>query len=460
MLGLPDGITACLFDLDGVLTDTAAVHERAWKQIFDAFLGARGTFESADYNRYVDGKPREDGIRDFLASRDIRPERRARSHGSASTKNDLVLQLIHDEGVKRYEGSARYLQAAKDAGLRRALVSSSHNAEEVLDVTGLTDLIEERVDGHVKDELRPARQARAGHVPGGGADGSACAPEQAAVFEDAPVGRRRRARREVRPCDRRRPRRPARGAARARRGRRRRRPRRAPLSFAVEPWSVTEDVLDLDALARSESVFALSNGHIGLRGNLDEGEPFGLPGHLPQRLLRDAPAAVRRGRLRLPGGRPDRRQRHQRQADPAAGRRRAVRHPLRRAAQAHAHARPARRPAAPRGALALAERARGRGQDARGSSPSRSARWRRSATRSARSTAARCGSWRCPSWWPTSPTPERSEDPRAASALRAPLVAEEQEVHDLRVVLVHRTSQSGLRMAAGIDHVIEDARRA
>ena len=73
MLGLPDGITACLFDLDGVLTKTAVVHARAWKTMFDDYLGERGTFEDADYNEYVDGKPREDGIRDFLASRDIYP---------------------------------------------------------------------------------------------------------------------------------------------------------------------------------------------------------------------------------------------------------------------------------------------------------------------------------------------------------------------------------------------------
>jgi len=186
VLGLPDGITAALFDLDGVLTDTAAVHERAWKQSFDAYLGARGTFEHDDYNRYVDGKPRDDGIRDFLASRDIHPSD-ADVDTLSTTKNDLVLRLIHDEGVKRYEGSTRYLQAAKDAGLRRALVSSSHNAEEVLDVTGLADLIEERIDGHVKDELnlrgKPApdtflEAARRLGVP----------PEQAAVFEDAQAG--------------------------------------------------------------------------------------------------------------------------------------------------------------------------------------------------------------------------------------------------------------------------------
>ena len=87
MLGLPDGITACLFDLDGVLTKTAVVHERAWKTMFDEFLGDRGTFEESDYNDYVDGKPREDGIRDFLACRGIEIDdaRAARRSASART---------------------------------------------------------------------------------------------------------------------------------------------------------------------------------------------------------------------------------------------------------------------------------------------------------------------------------------------------------------------------------------
>ena len=106
MLGLPDGITACLFDLDGVLTKTAVVHERAWKVMFDEFLGDRGTFEQSDYDDYVDGKPREDGIRDFLASRDIKIDD-DELHTLSERKNDLVLKLIHDEGVEAYAGSRR-----------------------------------------------------------------------------------------------------------------------------------------------------------------------------------------------------------------------------------------------------------------------------------------------------------------------------------------------------------------
>jgi beta-phosphoglucomutase family hydrolase len=186
MLGLPDGITALLFDLDGVLTKTAVVHERAWKVMFDEFLGDRGTFEESDYNDYVDGKPREDGIRDFLQSRGI-PLSEDEVHALSERKNDLVVKLIHDEGVDAYDGSVAYLKAARDAGLRRAVVSSSHNCEDVLRVTGLTGYLEERVDGHVIDELKlhgkPAPDsflegARRLNTP----------PAQCVVFEDALAG--------------------------------------------------------------------------------------------------------------------------------------------------------------------------------------------------------------------------------------------------------------------------------
>ena len=186
MLGLPDGITALLFDLDGVLTKTAVVHERAWKVMFDEFLGDRGTFEESDYNDYVDGKPREDGIRDFLSSRGISISA-DELHTLSERKNDLVLKLIRDEGVDAYDGSVAYLKAVRDAGLRRAVVSSSHNCEDVLRVTGLTEYLQERVDGHVIDQLRlhgkPAPDsflegARRLNTP----------PAQCAVFEDALAG--------------------------------------------------------------------------------------------------------------------------------------------------------------------------------------------------------------------------------------------------------------------------------
>jgi beta-phosphoglucomutase family hydrolase len=186
VLGLPDGITACLFDLDGVLTKTAVVHERAWKVMFDEFLGSRGTFEESDYNDYVDGKPREDGIKDFLASRHITIGD-DELHTLSERKNDLVLKLIHDEGVEAYPGSVKYLKAARDAGLRRAVVSSSHNCEDVLRVSGLTEYLEERVDGTVIDKLglhgKPAPDSFLE-----GARLLGVHPDQAAVFEDALAG--------------------------------------------------------------------------------------------------------------------------------------------------------------------------------------------------------------------------------------------------------------------------------
>ena len=148
-LGLPDGIKACLFDLDGVLTQTAKVHAAAWKQMFDGYLRDRAEREGeafvefdarADYDSYVDGKPRADGVRSFLESRGISlPEGDRRRPAGAETvgglgnrKNELVLKLIDEQGVEPYEGSVRYVKAAIDAGLERAVVSSSTNCRAVL----------------------------------------------------------------------------------------------------------------------------------------------------------------------------------------------------------------------------------------------------------------------------------------------------------------------------------------
>ncbi len=203
-LGLPERVRACLFDLDGVLTDTAAVHNAAWTLAFDDFLRARAESEGdafvpfdprADYPRYVDGKPRADGVRDFLASRGIElPEGSPDDPPDADTvaglgnrKNAELLRRIREDGVTVFEGSRRYLEAARSAGLRRAVVSSSANTADVLEVTGLAPLIEERVDGvTVKSEgLRgkPAPDAFLRAAELFGVD-----PDQAAVFEDAVSG--------------------------------------------------------------------------------------------------------------------------------------------------------------------------------------------------------------------------------------------------------------------------------
>ncbi|HTZ42517.1 MAG TPA: beta-phosphoglucomutase family hydrolase [Jatrophihabitans sp.] len=195
-LGLPDEIEVCLFDLDGVLTDTASVHEAAWKHMFDAFLrGREGAgfrpFEEQDYERYVDGKPREDGVRDFLASRGIElpadgPDGDTVA-GLGNRKNAEVQRRIRADGVRVFEGSRRYLQAARDAGLRRFVVSSSANTGLVLEVTGLAEYVEGRVDG-----VTLARE----HLPGkpkpdsflAGAALAGVEPGRAAVFEDALAG--------------------------------------------------------------------------------------------------------------------------------------------------------------------------------------------------------------------------------------------------------------------------------
>jgi len=204
MLGLPDGVTACLFDLDGVLTQTAKVHAEAWKAMFDAFLrdwaAAHGQrfvpFDAvADYDRYVDGRPRYEGVSSFLASRGISlpqgspddPPDVQTIDGLGNRKNELVLKLIHERGVEAYEGSVRYVHAAIDAGLRRAVVSSSTNCRDVLRAAGIEELFEEVVDGVVADRER-LRGKPAPDTFLAGARRLGVEPGAAAVFEDALAG--------------------------------------------------------------------------------------------------------------------------------------------------------------------------------------------------------------------------------------------------------------------------------
>ena len=193
----------CLFDLDGVVTQTAKVHGAAWKEMFDDYLRehARQTgqpfvaFEAADYEEYVDGKPRYDGVRSFLASRGIElPEGRDDDPPGAQTvrglgnrKNELFRQRAREDGVEAYPGSVRYLQAVRDAGLRRAVVSSSANCHDVLVGAGIEDLFEVRIDGVVakQDQLR-GKPAPDTFLAGARALG--LQPSQAAVFEDALAG--------------------------------------------------------------------------------------------------------------------------------------------------------------------------------------------------------------------------------------------------------------------------------
>jgi len=203
-LGLPGRIRACLFDLDGVLTKTAKVHAAAWKEMFDAFLRERAEQSGepfvpfdpgADYNAYVDGKPRYDGVRSFLASRQIElPEGNPDDPPSASTvyglgnrKNELVLALLKRDGVEAYDGSVRYVRAVRGAGLHTAVVSASANCKDVLEAAGIEDLFEVRIDGVVADQK---------HLQGKPAPDTFLAaaeqlevePADATVFEDALAG--------------------------------------------------------------------------------------------------------------------------------------------------------------------------------------------------------------------------------------------------------------------------------
>jgi beta-phosphoglucomutase family hydrolase len=204
VFGLPHGVTACLFDLDGVLTRTATVHAAAWKQMFDAFLEVWSTrtgqkfvpFDAgADYDQYVDGRPRLEGTRSFLQSRGIDlpegspddPPGELTVNGLSNHKNDLVLRLLREGGVEVYEGSVRYVRAVRDAGLGTAVVSSSANTAEVLDAAGISDLFDARIDGVVAAERRlPGKPAPDMFLAGAAALG--VGPDGAAVFEDALAG--------------------------------------------------------------------------------------------------------------------------------------------------------------------------------------------------------------------------------------------------------------------------------
>jgi beta-phosphoglucomutase family hydrolase len=204
VLGLPESITACLFDLDGVLTPTAVVHNAAWTQTFDGYLRERADRDGepfkpfdpgADYETYVDGKPRADGVRSFLESRGIHlpdgstddPPDAETVNGVANRKNVILLARLKEDGVDAYPGSVAYLRAARDAGLRRAVVSASANCREVVAAAGLEDLLEVRVDGLVaaKEGLRgkpePDSFLAAAKLLG-------VPPAEAAVFEDALAG--------------------------------------------------------------------------------------------------------------------------------------------------------------------------------------------------------------------------------------------------------------------------------
>ncbi len=203
MLGLPERIKACLFDLDGVLTQTASVHAAAWKEMFDSYLRRRAAqtgepfvpFGQADYEAYVDGRPRADGARTFLQARGITlpdgspgdPPGTDTIAGLAGEKNQLVLRKIAEGGAAVFPGSVRYLTAVREAGLACAVVSASANTRAVLDGARLAGMFEAVIDGVVAAEEKLAGKpapdtylaaARRLHRP----------PGECAVFEDARAG--------------------------------------------------------------------------------------------------------------------------------------------------------------------------------------------------------------------------------------------------------------------------------
>jgi beta-phosphoglucomutase family hydrolase len=203
-LGLPPVVKACLYDLDGVLTQTAAVHAAAWKQMFDAFLSSRagrrgeilGPFDAHhDYDRYVDGKERNDGVRSFLQSRGIElpegcrddPPETDTVSGLGNRKNDLVLDMLRRGGVEPYAGSVRFVRAAREAGLAGAVVSSSTNCRDVLEAAGIAHLFDARVDALVAAQQglagKPAPDTFVAAARLVGAE-----PATAAVFEDSLAG--------------------------------------------------------------------------------------------------------------------------------------------------------------------------------------------------------------------------------------------------------------------------------
>ncbi|MET9256305.1 beta-phosphoglucomutase family hydrolase [Streptomyces sp. NPDC003717] len=199
-LGLPDDIQACLFDLDGVVTKTAVVHAAAWKETFDAFLRERDgddfrPFTDSDYDEYVDGRPRADGVRSFLASRDIElpegtpddpPDART-VNGVGNRKNELVLEKIRTDGVQPYDGTLRYIDAVRAAGLRTAIVSSSANTVDVLRSIDAERLFDTRIDGVVARERNLPGKPKPDTFLAAARD-LGVEPGAAAVFEDALAG--------------------------------------------------------------------------------------------------------------------------------------------------------------------------------------------------------------------------------------------------------------------------------
>lgn len=197
-------LRALLFDLDGVVTKTAKVHAAAWKRLFDDYLSRRARdsgkpvtpFDAvADYQRYVDGKPRQEGAESFLRSRGIElpmgqpddgPDVET-VNGLANRKDHYFTEALEQHGVDVFDGTIRFIREARARGMRTAIVSSSRNCAKVVAKAGLTSLFDARVDGidlrdqHLKGKPAPDTYVEAGRRVG-------TAPDRAAIFEDAIAG--------------------------------------------------------------------------------------------------------------------------------------------------------------------------------------------------------------------------------------------------------------------------------
>lgn len=201
---VPRHVAACLFDVDGVLTATAAVHAAAWREMFDTFLAARAAGpgedlrpfdDPADYLAHIDGRLRLDGVRAFLASRRIAlpegdsgdPPEADTIHGLGARKNARVLELIASGGVRPYAGSVAYLDAVRAAGLPCAVVSASRNCAAVLAAAGLSERFAARVDGIAAADRGLAGKPAPDMFLAAAAD-LGVEPARCAVYEDAEAG--------------------------------------------------------------------------------------------------------------------------------------------------------------------------------------------------------------------------------------------------------------------------------
>jgi beta-phosphoglucomutase family hydrolase len=199
-----DRYDAVLFDLDGVLTSTAAIHAEAWKQMFDGYLSRRAKARGepfrpfdidTDYRLYVDGRPRYEGVQQFLRSREFdlprgtsaSPETEESVCGLGNLKDRLVNRAIEAGRVQAFPGSVKFVHLVRQRGLRTAVVTSSRNCTPVLRAAGMDGLFETQVDGRtIEDEHLRGKPAPDGFLRA--AERLGVAPKRAVVVEDAISG--------------------------------------------------------------------------------------------------------------------------------------------------------------------------------------------------------------------------------------------------------------------------------